>query len=77
MTFSPSGRYLGISSEESSAVLYSFKSKKLVKLPKEHEGYVTKSSFCNERHIFTIGNDGKLHLYSIKSSKEDTKIEQQ
>ena len=24
-----------------------------------------------------MGNDGKLHLYSIKSSKEDSKTEQQ
>jgi WD40 repeat protein len=68
LTFSDSGNYLSITTEDTSTIVYCSKSKKLVKLPSEHDGYVSKAYFCSDEYAFSLGTEGKLLLYYIVSS---------
>ncbi len=75
LAFSESGKYLGIGTEESWAVIYNMKSRKLCKLPSEHEGLVNRVHFCGDEYVFSIGSEGNLLLYSIQTLNSQEKDE--
>jgi WD40 repeat protein len=66
VTFSKTGRYLAIASEEPTAVLYDYDKKMFVKCRPGHSGSVCSVFFSpDERYICSTGTDGVLKVFRI------------
>ena len=71
LSFSPSGKLLLIATQHEAATLYCLNKKQMHQLPDPHEGYVNYVSFASEHVMYSLGSEGKLHLYGVDSDAKE------